>query len=170
MIREAASKSLSVMDSWTRACRAKSHAVTAIKRASALMISSACIGVISRWRLMLRIEWPSRSGNRSDNSMPNAAVMAWTSHPAKQCSKIRPSSSSLIDSDGVLSRWAGHSADQRPSPRWRTASSRSSRAWQFTEQTDSLSTAGNLNRTYPSFSQPFVNGTLIPTNGSSAWY
>jgi len=142
-MREAASKSLSLMDSLTSACRAKSQTVTAIKRASMLMISSACVGVISRWRLMLRNEWPSRSGNRSDSSMPKAAVMAWTSQPPKQCSKIRPSSSSRIDSDGVLSRWAGHSADQRPSPRGRTASSRSSSAWQFTKRTDSLIAGGN---------------------------
>lgn len=142
-MREAARSSLSFICSGTIACRAKSQAVTAIKSASALIISRACIGVISRWRFMLRNEWPSRAGKRSDNSVPKAAVMAWTSQPAKQCSKIRPSSSSLIDSDGVLSPWAGHLADQRPSPRWRTASSRSSSAWQFTERTNELTIVVN---------------------------
>jgi hypothetical protein len=55
-MRLAARRSFSFIDFGTSACRAKSQAVTAIKRASALMISSACVGVINRWRLIPRNE------------------------------------------------------------------------------------------------------------------
>ncbi len=73
-------------------------------------------------------ECPSkrRGGNNSASVRPAARTISCAAHPAKQCTKTRPSSSSRIANDGPRSSCAGHRAVHLSPPVLRTASTRSS--------------------------------------------
>lgn len=112
--RDAASRSRSRSLAGKVSPRARAEAeiaITSASKATARSASSGANGRRSRGRSPM-----GRRGYRVSNVRPTAPRICSTGQPAKSWTRIRPSSSSLIERDGPRSSWAGQRASHRPGP------------------------------------------------------